>query len=273
MKGSPTILLTNDDGIHSRGLLMLKRRLDELGRVVVVAPEGERSGIGKALTIDSPIRVLRTRLADGSTAYAVTGTPADAVLLSLHKILNRPPSLLVSGINLGPNLGVDDFLNSGTLGACLEAAVHGVSSIAVSYAIRNLNLDDKRRFVGRREDLELAASIACEVVRYVLREGMPQNVDIISINVPENADPRRIRVTSLSYLGYGDIYRREGEGFRIMGWHLSDYPEDQPGTDLHAVREGWISITPIKVRMIHNLEGMERLLHFLRLRLAQQPTK
>ena len=71
MKGSPTILLTNDDGIHSRGLLMLKRRLDELGRVVVVAPEGERSGIGKALTIDSPIRVLRTRLADGSTAYAV----------------------------------------------------------------------------------------------------------------------------------------------------------------------------------------------------------
>ena len=130
----PTILVINDDGIKSIGLNTLKNRLEKLGNVIVVAPKDERSGIGKALTTDH-IKIMETKLRDGSKAYATTWTPADAFLLAVSKILKRQPDLLVAGINLGPNLGIDDFLNSGTLGAALEAAIHRVPAIAVSYCI------------------------------------------------------------------------------------------------------------------------------------------
>jgi len=258
----PTILLTNDDGIQSMGLITLKKRLEKLGNVIVVAPRDERSGIGKALTTNH-IKIMETRLNDGSKAYATTGTPADAFFLAANKILKRMPDLLVAGINLGPNLGIDDLLNSGTLGAALEAAIHHVPAIAVSYCIPKMtDLTDKKEITV--EELELTATIAFKAAEYVLEKGMPPDVDIISINVPENPDSKRIRTTSLSYKGYGDIYTKQREGYRITSWALDGYPDDEPGTDLHAVKkERCISITPIKVRMLHNKKGMEGLLRAL----------
>jgi len=259
----PTILLINDDGIHSIGLFALKKRLAKLGEVLVVAPEEETSGIGKALSTKQ-INVVETRLNDGSKAHAITGTPADAFLLALNKILKRPPDLLVAGINMGPNLGIDDLLNSGTLGAALEAAIHHVPAIAVSYCIPEITENQPEKMAVTEKELELTLTMAEKTAQYVLDKGMPPEVDIISINVPENADPNAVKITSLSYEGYGDIHSKRGNGFMIRGWMLSNYPHDKMETDLYAVkREKSISITPIKVRLLHNKKGLRELLRTL----------
>ncbi|KPV65238.1 MAG: 5'-nucleotidase SurE1 [Candidatus Bathyarchaeota archaeon BA1] len=256
----PTILLINDDGIRSVGLIALKKRLERLGDLVVVAPREERSGIGKALTTSKCIKIVKTRLSDGSKAYAITGTPADAFLLAVNKILKRPPDLLVAGINLGPNLGIDDLLNSGTLGAALEAAIHRVPAIAVSYCMREITEQKEGKAMVTLEELEFTANLAQKAVEYVLKNGMPPDVDIISINVPENADAKRVRVTSLSYVGYHDIYTGQRGGYAIRGWKLSSYPDDEQGTDIHAVkREGCISITPIKIQLHHSTKALRSL--------------
>jgi 5'-nucleotidase len=256
----PTIMLTNDDGIQSVGLVALKERLEKLGKVIVVAPRDERSCVGKALTLNH-IKIMETQLSDGSRAYAVTGTPADVFFLAANKILKRMPDLLVAGINLGPNLGIDDLLSSGTLGAALEAAIHHVPAIAVSYCIPKIiteSTSEKKDVTV--EELELAATLTFKTAKHVLEKGMPPGVDIISINVPEKAYSK-IEITSLSYKGYGDIYTKQSEGYRITNWALTDYPDDEPGTDLHAVkRERCISITPIKVRLLHNKKQLEGLL-------------
>lgn len=259
-----TILLINDDGIRSIGLVAMKKRLEKLGEVVVVAPRDERSGIGKALTAYDCIKVMETQLSDSSKAYAITGTPADAFLLAVNKIVRRLPDLLVAGINLGPNLGVEDLLNSGTLGAALEAAIHQVPAIAVSYCIREMTEKRVEKAEVMLEELELTATLAQKTAEYVLEWGMPIGVDIISINVPEKADPKRVKVTSLSYKGYGDIYTKQKDGYRIGGWALPSYPDDRPGTDIHAIKkEGCISITPIKIELMHNKKGLENLLKIL----------
>jgi len=254
----PTILVINDDGIASVGLVALKKQLEKLGRVIVVAPKEECSGVGKALTAYGTIRVLKTKLSDGSEAYAITGTPADAYHMAVNKILKKPPDLVATGINLGPNLGIDDMFNSGTLGASLEAAIHKIPTIAVSYCMPRLTKKEEKADVTL-EKLEPAASIAKKTVEYVLKNGMPEDVDIISINVPENAK-RKVKVTRLSYKGYGDIHIKQGNGYKIDGWSLTVYPNDEPETDVHTIKkEKSISVTPIKIALPHKKERLKEL--------------
>jgi 5'-nucleotidase len=259
-----TILLINDDGIRSPGLIVMKRELEELGNVFVIAPREERSGIGKAITSSGHVQITETKLEDGSKAYATNGTPADTVLLALYKLLKRPPDLLVAGVNLGPNLGIDDFLNSGTLGAALEAAIHGVPAIAVSYC--------KEEFIDQRvdkasitqEELEFTAKLARKIAESVLKNGMPPDVDIISINVPENTKNKKLVVTDLSYVGYKDLFAKEKEGYRIISWRLADYEDADPKTDIYAVKRGFISITPIKMQLLHNKKVVESIVKNIR---------
>jgi len=258
-----TILLINDDGVHSIGLLVLKKRLEKLGKIVVVAPLDEKSGIGKALSTNN-MKVTETLLGDGTKAYAVAGTPADAYLLAVNKIMKRPPDLLVAGINLGPNLGIDDLLNSGTLGAALEAAIHHVPAIAVSYCLREITEQMREKADVSAEELEVAATFAEKSAEYVLEHGMPKNVNIISINVPEKATSKNAEVTTLSYKGYGDIHIKQGDTYKVKGWILSNYPDDKNGTDLYAVKtKGHISITPIKINFHHDAKSLEKLRKFL----------
>ena len=259
----PTILLVNDDGINSMGLLAMRKELEKLGNVVVVAPNDERSGTGKSISVHDPVKMVKTRLSDESEAYAITGTPADAALLGFYKILERPPDLLVSGINLGRNLGIGDFLSSGTIGATLEAAIHHVPAISASWCVKK---DPAKGTIENNslEELRLTAMITKMVAEYVLKNGMPKEVDILSINVPENADLKKIKTTLLSYKDYGgDIYIKRRGGYEIRG-HLDDFPEAEPGTDLYAVRkEGYISITPIGLRFTHRKGELKDLLKFL----------
>jgi 5'-nucleotidase len=259
-----TILLINDDGIQSSGLLALKQKIDKLGKVVVIAPREEVSGIGKAITSAKHVQIEETKLNDGSKAYATSGTPADSYLLGVNKILKHSPDLLVAGINLGPNLGIDDFLNSGTLGAAMEAAIHGVPAIAISYCKQKMTDPKADKAKITAQELELTASFAQKIVKFVLEEGMPQGVDVLSVNVPEKADCRRIKVTSLSYVGYGDIYVKEEKGYRIAQWKLADYRDSDPETDIYVVKEeGCISITPIKIRLQHKKKGLRNMLRYV----------
>jgi 5'-nucleotidase len=255
-----TILLINDDGIESSGLIAMKEKLEELGEVFVIAPREERSGIGKAITSSGYVQIVETTLKDGSKAYATNGTPADAFLLAINKILGYQPDLVVAGVNLGPNLGIDDLLNSGTLGASLEAAIHGIPAIAVSYCKREFSDQRADKAKITREELEFTVKFAQKIVKYVLEKGMPPDVDIISINVPENADRGKLRITNLSYVGYRDIFTEEREGYRIASWKLADYEDADPETDVHAVKKGYISITPIKVQLLHNRKALEPLI-------------
>lgn len=256
-----TILLINDDGINSNGLIALKKKLEELAKVVVMTPKDEISGVGKAITTSRHVKIEETRLGDGSKAYVTDGTPADTLLLALSKIMKRHPDLLVAGINLGPNLGVDDFLNSGTLGAAMEAVIHGVPAIAVSYCKRQINDQKADKTSITAQELELAASLAQKIVEFVLENGMPSGVDLLSVNVPEKADCRQVKITSLSYVGYGDIFTREKRGYRIAQWRLADYGDPDPETDIYVVKdEGCISITPIKIRLQHNKEALGKML-------------
>ena len=260
----PKILLINDDGINSPGILMLKKELEGLGELFIVAPENERSGIGKAVS-SSLVRVRRITLADGSEAYAISGTPADAFMLAKYKILGKNPDLLVAGINLGPNLGIDDFFTSGTLGAAIEAAIHGVPAVAVSYCIEKFVEGQNKASLVNMEVLELTAKIAAKTAEYLLKYGMPFDVDIISINVPEKISSADFEATTLSYKGYLDLFNRRGEGYIIGRWILSEYPDDVKGTDIYAVKKRRrISITPIKLRFIHNTEGIRKLIDFLK---------
>jgi len=256
-----TILLINDDGIQSSGLLALKKKLDTCGKVVVIAPREEISGIGKAITSAKHVRIEETELSDGSKAYATDGTPADSYLLGVNKILKHEPDLVVAGINLGPNLGIDDFLNSGTLGAAIEAAIHGVPAIAVSYCKKTISDRKADKASITAQELELATSIAQKIVEFVLEKGMPQDVDILSVNVPEKVDCQRVKTTRLSYVGYHDIYTKEEEGYRIAQWRLADYGDPDPETDVYVVKEeGCISITPIKVKFQHDKKAIENML-------------
>jgi 5'-nucleotidase len=259
----PTILVINDDGIKSIGLFALVKQLKKLGDVIVVTPGDEKSGIGKAISIGQ-VNVTETSFDDGTKAYATAGTPADSFLIAVNKILKCMPDLLVSGVNIGPNLGIDDLLTSGTVGATFEAAIHHVPAIAVSYCLSEITekMADKRKVSVK--DLDLAATLAYKAARYVLEKGMPLDVDIISINVPENADCKKVKLTSLCYEGYGDIHTEVKDGYRIKSWALRHYPDGDPGTDLHAIKtDKCISVTPIKVEFLHNTQAMKDLMKSL----------
>jgi len=259
----PTILVINDDGINSIGLLALAKQLEKLGDVIVVTPEAERSGIGKAISIGQ-VNITETSFGDGTRAYATTGTPADSFLIAVNKILKCMPDLLVSGINIGPNLGIDDLLTSGTIGAAFEAAIHNVPAIAVSYCLSEITDKMPEKAKVSVKDLELAATLAYKAARHVLESGMPPEVEIISINVPENADCRKVKLTSLCYDGYGDIHTASKDGYRIKSWSLRHYPDGDPGTDLHAIKnDKCVSVTPIKLEFVHNRQAMKDLLESL----------
>ena len=258
-----TILVINDDGINSIGLLTLVKQLKKLGELIIVTPSDEKSGIGKAISIGE-INVASTTFSDGIHAYAITGTPADSFLIAVNKIMKRMPDLLVSGINIGPNLGIDDLLTSGTIGATFEAAIHNVPAIAVSYCVSKISskIFDKNKVSNN--DLEVAANLAFKASKHVLENGMPSDVDIISINVPENADVKKIALTDLCYDGYNDIHTEIENGYKIKSWALRHYPDGSPGTDLHAIKKGnYVSVTPIKLEFLHNTQAMKDLMNSL----------
>ena len=233
----PLIVLTNDDGVTSPGLVVLRQALDPLGEVRIVAPDQDRSGSARSITMRSPLWVEEVELSDGSLAYATDGTPVDCVRMAALGLLDRPPDLIVSGINLGGNLG-DDITYSGTVAAALEGIMLGIPAIALSAEAYH-----------PAYDLTVPARFARMLVSTALLKGLPPKT-LLNVNCPDLAweDLRGTRLTLLGKRIYGDkVEHRETRGNR-RGYHI--YNDElsyhrEPGTDFEAVSEGYVSITPL----------------------------
>ena len=227
------LLVTNDDGINAPGLFALARAMRELGDIEVVAPATNQSASGHKKTLRQDIPIVRTTLQDGTPALAVAGSPADCIALTALGMARWPPSVVVSGINRGANMG-QDITYSGTVTAALEGAIHGVPAVAVS-------LDNQR--ANTVEEYENAARIAVTVVRKVLEKGLPP-LTILNLNVPANGPTPAIRLTRQGIRIYRDELEIEGDIYRIVGPEPTGVT-DEEGTDLWAVHNGYASLTPI----------------------------
>ena len=229
MPKAPAILVTNDDGIHSPGLKALAEALAEVGEVVVIAPDRERSAAGHSLTLHKPLRA--TEVAPGW--YAVNGTPTDCVTLGVMGMLKERPHLVASGVNLGPNMG-DDITYSGTVSAAVEGTLLGIPSIAVSVVDAS------------PQGLRTAAAFAARLAPLVLERGLPPDT-LLNVNVP--AGPLKgVVVTRQGKRSYNELIVEKidprGKTYYWIGggeptWELLG------GTDYEAVTGGKVSITPL----------------------------
>lgn len=237
------ILLTNDDGLYSSGLKAAYEELRELGEVFIVAPAMQKSGVGRSLSIMEPIRVSEVRV-NGMNVYAVDGTPTDSVIIGIYEVIGSVPDLTVSGINLGENLSTEAATTSGTVGAALEAATHGSKALAIS-----LQMPDFSKFeLMSRADFTFAKKVLRKFAEFVLRKGLPEGVDLLNINVPAKPNGK-IRLTKLARRMYRvRVEKRLDPRGREYYWiHGEEFEDAEEDTDIHALREGFVSVTPLSI--------------------------
>jgi 5'-nucleotidase len=239
------ILACNDDGIQSEGLTGLVKAVETIDHVVVVAPDRERSAVSHALTLDRPLRADEVR--DGW--FAVTGTPTDCVNLAVNGLLADRPWLVVSGINRGANLG-DDITYSGTVSAAMEAVLLGIPAVAFSQ-------------VGRAAfNYEAATSFATALVACLRAHPLPPDT-LLNVNVPESA-PKGYLITRQGKRRYGDAVVEKvdprGRKYYWIGGSELDFADD-PGTDFAAIKDGYISVTPLHLDLTNydSMPAVERL--------------
>jgi 5'-nucleotidase len=248
-QGPPLILITNDDGVRARGIEALARAAVEaqLGDVYVVAPDRDNSGISHALTLHEPLRVLDVR----PGWMAVTGTPTDCVYLAAVEVLPRWPSLILSGINAGPNLS-HDVHYSGTVAAAVEGTLFEISSIAVSL----VDTTNGSYALAAQFTKNLAA-------RVLARGGLPIGTTL-NVNVPPGA-PTRHQMTYLGHRSYRhSIHKRLDPRGGVYYWigGMPDQPRDLEGSDCNAVGRGVISVTPLTIDLTNGRalsRGLDRL--------------
>jgi 5'-nucleotidase len=255
-----TVCLVNDDGPESRGLLRLAEALSKSMNVVVIVPNSQRSGTGKALTLDRPIRI--TERTDNKKYRFIVhdGLPADSVVLALSMIDNI--DLFVSGINAGANLGYHRMLTSGTVGAVLEAALQGYPAIAVSLAV-----SPEYWFSNLRDDLNLekVCGKAVALIERVLQRGLPSGTDALNMNFPANlTDESKLVVSKPTTIGvvnrleertdpYGGLY------YWIRGGEIESRASDDA---LEVLERNNIAISPIVIKGVKE-EDIENLRRFL----------
>jgi len=232
------ILLTNDDGIRAPGLLAALRVLRRLGEVQVVAPETVQSAAGHGITINGPLRTYPVPVDDETTGTSVEGRPADCVKLAIQKILPQKPDLVVSGINSGANVGIN-VIYSGTVAAAIEAAFLGVPAIALS-----LLMD---RGVP---DYEHAAEIFFESIQRIISNGLitgcVMNVNVPALRAPDR--PKGVRVVPQCVRPWSDQYdKRLDPRGNPYYWNTAtfDLHKDDQHTDVAALRDGYVTITPL----------------------------
>lgn len=232
----PLILVTNDDGVRSEGIHALAEALAPLGDVTVVAPQLEASAIGHALTLRRPLRLERL----GEGIYSVDGTPTDCVNIAITTVLRGRPDLVVSGINKGYNIG-DDVTYSGTVAGALEGALLGIPSIAVSL--------ERTREVPQ---FQHAAAAAATVAAAVLQRGLPPRT-LLNLNVPRGK-PKGLRITVQGRRNHitsvAESVDPRGQPYYWIEEGQSDWePHDR--SDYQAVRDGYISLTPLQPDLTH----------------------
>src|SRR5512146_2967616 len=246
------ILVTNDDGVWAPGILALAQEMRKLGRVTVFAPDRNWSVTGHIKTLDRPLRVRETVLADNSAAFTTDGAPSDCVALALLRLVD-PTDIVVSGINPNANIG-HDVTYSGTVTAAMEAVISGVLGLAVS-------LDSPEGFQGAL-DYSTAAIVARRVAEQVIAEGLPKGV-VLNVNVPylKEAELKGYEITRQGLRVYRDaLESRVDPRGKPYYWIGGEYPTgvDEPGTDFGALLAGCVSITPLQLDLTH-YKAMETL--------------
>jgi 5'-nucleotidase len=241
----PLILVSNDDGYYSMGISAVARALAEIGEVIIVAPATDQSAISHAISLNRPLRLVQQpslqEAGEEILVYSVDGTPTDSVYMAVHYLLkNRKPDLMVSGINHGANLG-NDVLYSGTVSAAMEAALLGITAVAVSLvSLHNYNFDK-------------AAEFTKEFCKGVLKKSWPK-ATLFNVNVPKRVTALDYAVTCLGHHEYTtDVAERKdprGNSYFWIGGTWSGY-QDLPGTDCRAIAQDQISVTPITLNLTH----------------------
>jgi 5'-nucleotidase len=243
----PHLLLTNDDGVTAPGLLALAQALRAIAEVTVFAPDRNWSASGHQKTLHRPLKVNRVTLADGTPALSTDGAPADCVALALMGVVEKPVDLVVSGINPWPNLSLD-MLYSGTVSAAVEAVINGVPGIAVS-----TNHPEQHE---AERDYRTAAAVACQIAARALANGHARDL-LLNVNVPHlpAAELRGWQITRQGTRIYQDelLTNRDPYG-RPYYWIGGKFPDgvNEPGTDIGALRAGYVSITPLQLDRTHH---------------------
>jgi 5'/3'-nucleotidase SurE len=244
---NPCILVTNDDGIHAPGLEVLEGIANELGgpggQVWVVAPDTEQSGASHSLTLTMPLRIREA----GPRRFAIRGTPTDCVMLAVNHIMkNCGPTLVLSGVNRGGNLG-EDVTYSGTIAAAMEGTLLGVPSIALS-----------QTYLDRDYVIwETAARHGADVIKKLCAIGWPADV-LMNVNFP-NVEPDKVKGIRLSTQGRRDLSElmidarvdARGQAYYWLGFRRQREHKAPPGTDLAAVDRGEIAVTPLHLDLTH----------------------
>ena len=238
------IIVTNDDGIYSPGILELKKAMATLGTVTVVAPDVQKSGVGHSITFSHPLRVRDVYSNGDFVGYGIDGSPADCVKLAVREILKERSQLLVSGINIGANVGIN-VLYSGTVAAAIEGALLGIPSVAVS-----LEMSESA------PDVRGAAETAKNIISLIMKKELPRGT-LLNVNIP-NISKDKIKGVKITKQFSGDFeehYEKRTDPRGIAYYWLAGtgWPkEDVIGTDMHALKDGYISITPLRYDLTDN---------------------
>lgn len=243
------VMVTNDDSVHSNGVIELAKEVSRFAEAVVVAPEAPQSATALSMTFHKPLRVGRVK-AGGVECYTVSGSPGDCVMIGVNKILPRRPDLVVSGINIGDNDTFQDILASGTVAAALEAALTGIPAIAYS-----MEVADESLFTLEygQPDFSNAAQVAGEIARDVLENGMPSGAELLNVNFPSGVTREtELVVTEVGRRKYTDkvLVRKDPRGrpyYWLFGERLSQFA---PESDAEAVLvKRKISVTPMALNI------------------------
>lgn len=231
------VLLTNDDGINASGLLALYQEMKQIAEVLIVAPETEQSAVGHAITLSDPLKVTEMEIEGQFYGYMVKGTPADCVRVGIKAIMTQPPDLIISGINLGANIGYN-VLYSGTVSAATEGMLLNIPSIALSLATFD------------NPDYSYAAKLAAQIAPLVIQNGLPPGV-ILNINVPavKEDEIRGISISRHGQFRYEERFeQREAPRKKVYYWAIEYPPElkEEEDSDAEVLKQNKVSITPIR---------------------------
>lgn len=239
MTKKPLILVTNDDGITSPGIRCLIQIMNEIGEVVVVAPNSPQSGMGHAVTLDATLQCEPIHIDNGiQKEYSCSGTPADCVKIAKHEVLNRIPDLCVSGINHGSNASIN-VIYSGTMSAAIEAGIEGIPAIGFSL------LD-----YSWEADFDQARDFIKKIALNVLESGLPKGV-VLNVNIPKlkKEEIKGIKICRQAKARWLEEFdRRESPQGRVYYWMTGKFINEETGedTDLWALDNGYISVVPIQ---------------------------
>ena len=239
MNDTPLILVSNDDGIHAKGLKELTEVMRLFGEVIVVAPELPMSGMSGAITVDKPLRATKVSEEEGYTAYKCNGTPVDCVKLGFNQLTDRPPNFVVSGINHGANSSVS-VVYSGTMGAAIEGCLHGVPSIG--FSICDYAAD---------ADFSKAKMTVARIFQSVFEQGLPL-FTCLNVNIPKG-DVKGVQVCRQTKGKWMEEFEKRTDphsrDYFWMSGYFKNFEPEVEGTDLFALENQLASIVPVNVDM------------------------